>query len=227
MIPRPRCPNTRRCGPGSGECGGAAVLIEFLARVLRSAVGMEYHAGRRVTPTTGHLEGIDDQAGAHVIGDRPTNDGTRVQVDHRRQVRPTGPRPDVGDVTAPGDLGAAAVNRRPMRSGVLSRYPAVRPAGVHCFQWYAGELSNGSRRTSGSTSSPIGSSRTGIARDQGLGLDRFPWLKETYFGNLTSRAVRAAAPRSRSRGEARRRSPSGWSGRWRSTTSASPRSRTC
>ena len=23
---------------------------------------------------------------------------------------------------------------------VLARYPAVRPAGVHCFQWYAGEL---------------------------------------------------------------------------------------
>ena len=23
---------------------------------------------------------------------------------------------------------------------VLERYPAVRPAGVHCFQWYAGEL---------------------------------------------------------------------------------------
>ena len=23
---------------------------------------------------------------------------------------------------------------------VLARYPAVRPAGFHCFQWYAGEL---------------------------------------------------------------------------------------
>ena len=23
---------------------------------------------------------------------------------------------------------------------VLERYPAVRPAGFHCFQWYAGEL---------------------------------------------------------------------------------------
>ena len=73
-------------------------------RVLRlnrnlGIIGMEYHPGRRVTPTTGHLEGIDDQAGAHVIGDCPTNNGTRVQVDHRRQVRPAGPRPDVGDVT--------------------------------------------------------------------------------------------------------------------------------
>ena len=81
-----------------------AVLVEFLTGVLRSTVGMEYHPGRRVTPTTGHPEGIDDQAGAHVIGDCPTDDGTRVKVDHRRQVRPTGPRPDVGDVTAPGDV---------------------------------------------------------------------------------------------------------------------------
>ena len=23
---------------------------------------------------------------------------------------------------------------------VLEKFPAVRPAGVHCFQWYAGEL---------------------------------------------------------------------------------------
>src|SRR5438874_12499251 len=23
---------------------------------------------------------------------------------------------------------------------VLARYPAVRPAGVHCFQWYAGDV---------------------------------------------------------------------------------------
>jgi hypothetical protein len=69
---------------------------------------------------------------------------------------------------------------------VLARYPAVRPAGVHCFQWYAGALferftddigiyfltdwlvTNWDRAVIG-----------------GLGLDRFPWLKETYFDNIT------------------------------------------
>ena len=110
-----------------------AVLIEFLARILRSAVGMEYHSGRRVTPTTGHLEGIDDQAGAHVIGDCPTDNGPRVQVDHGCQVRPTGPGPDVGDVTAPRDVGAAAVNRRPMRSGALTGLSPLMVVRRHAF----------------------------------------------------------------------------------------------
>lgn len=69
---------------------------------------------------------------------------------------------------------------------VLERYPAVRPAGVHCFEWYSGDVY---RRFS----EDIGIyfltdwlvdnwDRAVIA---GLGLDRFPWLKETYFGNLT------------------------------------------
>ncbi len=69
---------------------------------------------------------------------------------------------------------------------VLERYPAVRPAGVHCFQWYAGELFQ-------RFSDDIGIyfltdwlvQNWDRAVIHGLGLDRFPWLKETYFGNLT------------------------------------------
>ena len=69
---------------------------------------------------------------------------------------------------------------------VLARYPAVRPAGVHCFQWYAGELFE-------RFADDIGIyfltdwlvTNWDRAVIDGLGLDRFPWLKETYFDNIT------------------------------------------
>lgn len=70
---------------------------------------------------------------------------------------------------------------------VLAKYPAVRPAGVHCYQWFIEE-----------DPQDIVDNRTGtyfftdwLVRNweraviKGLGLDRFPWLKETYFGSLT------------------------------------------
>jgi len=69
---------------------------------------------------------------------------------------------------------------------VLEKYPAVRPAGFHCFQWYAGELY-------GRFDDDIGIyfltdwlvQNWDRAVIHGLGLDRFPWLKDDYFGNLT------------------------------------------
>jgi hypothetical protein len=69
---------------------------------------------------------------------------------------------------------------------VLEKYPAVRPAGVHCFQWYSGELFSRFEEDYG-----IYFLTDWLATNweraviKGLGLDRFPWLKETYFGNLT------------------------------------------
>ncbi len=69
---------------------------------------------------------------------------------------------------------------------MLARYPAVRPAGFHCFQWYAGELYE-------RFADDIGIyfltdwlvTNWDRAVINGLGLDRFPWLKDTYFGNIT------------------------------------------
>ncbi|HEX6230653.1 MAG TPA: DUF1638 domain-containing protein [Actinomycetota bacterium] len=69
---------------------------------------------------------------------------------------------------------------------VLERYPAARPAGVHCFQWYAGGLFE-------RFADDIGIyfltdwlvEHWDRAVIHGLGLDRFPWLKEDYFGSLT------------------------------------------
>ncbi len=69
---------------------------------------------------------------------------------------------------------------------VLARYPAVRPAGVHCFQWYAGDLFARFDEDYGIyflTDWLVTNWDRAVIK--GLGLDRFPWLKETYFGNLT------------------------------------------
>ena len=69
---------------------------------------------------------------------------------------------------------------------VLERYPAVRPAGVHCFQWYAGDLFARFDEDYGIyflTDWLVTNWERAVIK--GLGLDRFPWLKETYFGNLT------------------------------------------
>lgn len=69
---------------------------------------------------------------------------------------------------------------------VLERYPAVRPAGFHCFQWYAGELYERFRDDIGIyflTDWLVQNWER--ATIHGLGLDRFPWLQETYFGNIT------------------------------------------
>jgi hypothetical protein len=69
---------------------------------------------------------------------------------------------------------------------VLERYPAVRPVGAHCFQWYAGELFHRFEEDIG-----IYFLTDWLVRNweraaiHSLGLDRFPWLKETYFGHLT------------------------------------------
>lgn len=70
---------------------------------------------------------------------------------------------------------------------VIAKYAAARPAGVHCYQWFVEE-----------SPESIVEDRIGtyfftdwLVRNweraviKGLGLDRFPWLKDTYFGSLT------------------------------------------
>ncbi|HZD16683.1 MAG TPA: DUF1638 domain-containing protein [Actinomycetota bacterium] len=69
---------------------------------------------------------------------------------------------------------------------VLGRYPAVRPAGVHCFQWYAGDLFRRSADDIGIyflTDWLVDQWERAVIG--GLGLDRFPWLREDTFGNLS------------------------------------------
>ena len=68
---------------------------------------------------------------------------------------------------------------------VLARYPAVRPAGVHCFQWYSGDLFARATDEIGLyflTDWLVTNWERAVIK--GLGLDRFPWLKDTYFEHI-------------------------------------------
>jgi hypothetical protein len=69
---------------------------------------------------------------------------------------------------------------------VLAKYPAVRPAGVHCFEWYSGDVYRRFAEDIGIyflTDWLVQNWDRAVIH--GLGLDRFPWLKDTYFGNLS------------------------------------------
>jgi len=69
---------------------------------------------------------------------------------------------------------------------VLQRYPSVRPAGYHCFQWYSGELYERFNQDIGIyflTDWLVQNWDRAVVH--GLGIDRYPWLKGEYFGNLT------------------------------------------
>lgn len=70
---------------------------------------------------------------------------------------------------------------------VLGRYPtAVRPEGVHCYQWFSAEDFEAITEDIGVyflTDWLVRAWESAVIR--GLGLDRFPWLKETYFAHLT------------------------------------------
>jgi hypothetical protein len=57
----------------------------------------------------GHVQGIFDQLGAHVVGNGPANYPAVSQVDDRRHVGEAGPRPDVSDVA---DVAGVHLGRR-------------------------------------------------------------------------------------------------------------------
>jgi hypothetical protein len=87
--------------------------LEVLRRPVefadRPVVGVEDRPGQRPAGRGGGLEGVLDEAGAHVVGDRPTSEPPAVAVDHGGQVQvgAVGQRQvrDVADVAVTGRLG--------------------------------------------------------------------------------------------------------------------------
>jgi hypothetical protein len=69
---------------------------------------------------------------------------------------------------------------------VLRRHGAVRPPGAHCFAWFAGDAQG--RRADGEPGTYFLTDWLVAAWErailEGLGLTRFPWLREVYFGGL-------------------------------------------
>jgi Protein of unknown function (DUF1638) len=70
---------------------------------------------------------------------------------------------------------------------VLSKYPVARPAGVNCYEWYVGDdyqrLQDEQPGTYFLTDWLVAHWDQAVIR--GLGLDRYPDLKDTYFRHMT------------------------------------------
>src|SRR4051794_24740294 len=79
----------------------AAAAREDQRRELRAPVAVMDQADVRTTARDGHLERVDDELCAEVIGERPADDPPAVAVHHAGQLQPAFPRADVGDVRAP------------------------------------------------------------------------------------------------------------------------------
>jgi hypothetical protein len=100
---------------------------------------MEDNAGRRITVDDRHPQRVDDQVDTHVAGDGEPDHPPRVAVDHRGQVRPAGPGPDVRDVSDPGPVraGWAEVTAQQVRQSwiepIAPGRPLVRPR-MHATQ---------------------------------------------------------------------------------------------
>jgi hypothetical protein len=89
----------------------------------------------------GHLERVDDELGPEVVGERPADDPAAVEVDHRRQVQPALPRPDVGDIRRPQPvrLGRVEVALHEIRRGADTRHADRRaPAAAFDLSGQAG-----------------------------------------------------------------------------------------
>jgi hypothetical protein len=63
-----------------------------------------HQAGVGPAARDGHLERVDDELGAHVVGHAPADDPTAVGVLHGRQLQPALPGAQVGDVGQPQDV---------------------------------------------------------------------------------------------------------------------------
>src|SRR6202034_3979730 len=59
---------------------------EVPTRILAAAVGMKDDAPGRAAPVKGHMQGVFDQLGAHVVGDSPAQYPAAGQVDDGGQV---------------------------------------------------------------------------------------------------------------------------------------------
>src|SRR5215469_3691571 len=72
-----------------------------VAGVLAAAIGVRYQSLARQATRHRHLQSIDHQPAGDPLAHRPADDLPRIQVFHRRQVQPTLPGRDVGDVRYP------------------------------------------------------------------------------------------------------------------------------
>lgn len=120
-----------RFGDGVVETGGTAAhgaahtvegteADEFFGGVLAAAVAVEDDSAWGFSGDECGGEGLDDQAGPHVIGHSVSGYFTRMQVDHGGGAGPSIDGLDIGDVAAPASIGLFS-GGSPGRSGPAHR----------------------------------------------------------------------------------------------------------
>src|SRR5215217_6094241 len=86
--------------------GGAGFLAEVQADELAALVGVPDQPGAGTAMLDGHLKGVGDQFGAHVIGHRPADDPAREEVLDGDEIEPSLPRAQIRDVRDPALVGS-------------------------------------------------------------------------------------------------------------------------
>jgi hypothetical protein len=132
-IPRLHCRSMNQCGRANAGHHSSRRNQRIHSTCTGSAVAVKYNSCRRSAARQGHAESVDGQAGAHVVGDRPPDHGTIVQVDHGGRIRPPSPGFHVRDVATPtlirycrGEVSAQHIRRidrfRTTNRGVPERF---------------------------------------------------------------------------------------------------------
>lgn len=142
---------------------------------MRSSVGMDDGSDRFASPSR-HLDRVDDQLGANVIGDGPADATAGEHIDHRGAVNPAFPRAmlrDVGDPKLVRGVGGEYTfhlvlehGRQPTRSTVtpFAMVDSLQPSQPH--QTFDSAVTDPQPPTQNQfgmhTANPVGSPRGGM-----------------------------------------------------------------
>jgi len=119
---------------GGEKSRGAKPLTEDPRSILATVIGVQYRlfiAGLFIglAADNGHAQGVGDQFGAHVPGDRPADDKPGIGVHHRGAVQGTFPGGVLRDIGDPQPIRLVTVKLRLTRSalGAASGSRTVQP----------------------------------------------------------------------------------------------------
>ncbi len=79
-------------------------VAALMRRVLAAAIAVMDQPSVGLPATYGHVQGVQDQLRAHLIGHRRAHQLPIVEAKHRRQIEPPFQRPDRRDIGHPGPI---------------------------------------------------------------------------------------------------------------------------
>ena len=207
-LPRPR---SSRCPPG----GDGVTRTGARSRIDRVWRRRERHRRARRAPRLGRRRPRDLQRPAHdPARDRPGRRGEAPEAAAR--LRPDRSSSTATAARADGSTRCWSATRR------------SRPAGVHCFQWYAGDLfKRFDEDYRHLLPHRLARDELGPRRHQGPRPRSVPVAARDATSATSRASCSCGSTPIRSARRRRARSPPTWSCPWRSTTWGSRRSTTC